>query len=354
MADNPKAFCPECDEQVAQPEGLDRRDFLRTVSGQAAVAALSAGGLVAATPRLLADAPTPTADRVPRPAEALVRELYSGLSFEQRQQVVLPWNHGAGPGRTATRLRMYNGPINQRIGAVFTPSQRELIDRILRAISADDNGHRQLTRNGNFEAGGAMQGCGVNFFGNPLADGPFAWVFAGHHLTVRVDGNSAPDAAFGGPIFYGHGEHGYSPRNLFFYQTRAVLSVFEALSERQRQQAVISGSPGENEPSVRFRPAGQTRPGINSGDLSPDQRRLVEQVMRSVLSPFRQEDADEVMQLIRRNGGLERINLAFYEDRRVRDGQRWHFWRLEGPGFVWNYRVLPHVHTYVNIAGART
>ena len=30
--------------------------------------------------------------------------------------------------------------------------------------------------------------------------------------------------------------------------------------------------------------------------------------------------------------------------------QRWHFWRLEGPGFVWNYRVLPHVHTYVNIA----
>ena len=27
----------------------------------------------------------------------------------------------------------------------------------------------------------------------------------------------------------------------------------------------------------------------------------------------------------------------------------WRFWRLEGPGFVWNYRVLPHVHTFVNI-----
>ena len=29
------------------------------------------------------------------------------------------------------------------------------------------------------------------------------------------------------------------------------------------------------------------------------------------------------------------------------------FWRLEGPGFVWNFRVLPHVHTFVNIALAQ-
>ena len=42
--------------------------------------------------------------------------------------------------------------------------------------------------------------------------------------------------------------------------------------------------------------------------------------------------------------------LAFYQDRRMKDEKHWHFWRLEGPGFVWNYRVLPHVHTYVNIS----
>jgi hypothetical protein len=34
----------------------------------------------------------------------------------------------------------------------------------------------------------------------------------------------------------------------------------------------------------------------------------------------------------------------------VDDKEPWHFWRLEGPGFVWNYRVLEHVHTYVNIS----
>ena len=84
--------------------------------------------------------------------------------------------------------------------------------------------------------------------------------------------------------------------------------------------------------------------------MTTDQRNLVRSVMRSVLSPYRREDADEVMELVGRNGGMERIHVAFYRDQGTTDNHRWHFWRLEGPGFVWNYRVLPHVHTYVNIA----
>ena len=59
---------------------------------------------------------------------------------------------------------------------------------------------------------------------------------------------------------------------------------------------------------------------------------------------------DEVMKIITETGGMDKIQLAFYPDKAMRDTQPWHFWRLEGPGFVWNYRVLPHVHTYVNIS----
>ena len=47
----------------------------------------------------------------------------------------------------------------------------------------------------------------------------------------------------------------------------------------------------------------------------------------------------KAMDLLRRNGGLERIHIAFYRDPGTNDNHRWHFWRLEGPGFVWNYRV---------------
>src|SRR5262249_61335213 len=102
-------------------------------------------------------------------------------------------------------------------------------------------------------------------FGDPTTDQPFAWVFTGHHLTVRCDGNSEPGAAFGGPMYYGHSPDGYSQRNVFFYQTRSVLSVFDALSERQRALAVVRGTPGGQEPAGRFRPAGLAKPGISFG-----------------------------------------------------------------------------------------
>ena len=123
---------------------------------------------------------------------------------------------------------------------------------------------------------------------------------------------------------------------------------YDSLTEAQRRSAVLVGStPGEGARSIQFR---RQYPGLPAEDLTADQRRLVESVMREILSPYRREDVDEVMTLIRRNGGLERLHLAFYRDRAATDNTRWHFWRLEGPGFVWNYRVLPHVHCYVNVA----
>jgi hypothetical protein len=187
-------------------------------------------------------------------------------------------------------------------------------------------------------------------FGELVWGKKFAFVFSGHHLTIRCPGTSEEGAAFGGPMFYGHSPNGYSERNVFNYQTKSVLSVFEALSEEQRKKAVMQHNPGEGESSVRFRAADQAKPGIGYGDLTKDQRQLVETVMRDVLSPYRKEDADEVMKIVKVNGGLEKLHLGFYQDAGATDNQRWHFWRLEGPGFVWNYRVLPHVHTYVNIS----
>ncbi len=342
MFPNDKPSCPECNE----PSTLDRRGFMRTVGGTATV--IAAGSVVAKAPRVWADAQPAPANHAAKPAEALVQELYTGLSDEQKRQVVMPWNHGAGANQLPTRMRMYNAPINtHRIGTAYTPAQQELVERILRSISSDEDGYRKITRGGTFDGSRSLQGCGAYIFGDPTNQRQFAWVFAGHHLTVRCDGNSEPDTAFGGPMYYGHSPNGYSNRNIFYYQTRSVLSVFDSLTEAQRRQAIVQGTPGELEPSVRFRPSGF--PGISNADLTIDQRRLVESVMRDVLSPFRGQDADEVMQIVRRNGGLERIHLAFYRDNGATDNN-WHFWRLEGPGFVWNYRVLPHVHTYVNVA----
>jgi hypothetical protein len=246
---------------------------------------------------------------------------------------------------------MYNAPFRDKnIGQMYNQQQQELVERILRSISSGEEGYRRITRNGTFDGSHSLQGCGAYIFGNPMNGERFSWVFMGHHLTVRCDGNSEPGAAFGGPMYYGHSPDGYSARNVFNYQTQRVRELYDALSEQQRRTAVVTGSPGEQERSVQFR---DQHPGLQASELTADQKRLVEAVMRDILQPYRREDADEVMQIVRQNGGLERIHLAFYKDAGSNDDTRWHFWRLEGPGFVWNYRVLPHVHTFVNIA-ART
>jgi Protein of unknown function (DUF3500) len=337
MFEMQKPNCPDCNDS----EGLDRRGFIGTGVG------LLAAGAIASVPATVRAQPAAAQPAQParqaKPAEAMIQELYSGMTDEQKRTLVFPWND-------ARRRGMFNAAFGRKINESYTAAQQDLNQRILRSIASSDEGYTKLTRNGTFDGSNSFGNCGAYIFGSPANGGQYAWVFAGHHITVRCDGNSEANAAFGGPMYYGHSPDGYSSRNCFFYQTRSVLSVFDALNENQRRAAVVVGTPGELEASIRFRAAGEAHPGIAGRDLSADQKRLIESVMRDVLSPYRQEDTDEVMQIVRDNGGMDRIHLAFYRDRGATDTSRWHFWRLEGPGFVWNYRVLPHVHTYVNIA----
>lgn len=322
--------CPECTGHFAPTH---RRGFLRAVGASAAT--LVVGGVARAEAR-----------KAP-PAEDLVRELFATLSEEQKKTVVMPWDHKLKGSALPTRLGMYNAPIEgKKIAAQYTKSQQDLLDKIFRGICAEGDGYKRLSRGGNFDASGAFTNIGAHIFGDPTDKKQFSLVFAGHHLTIRCDGNSEPNAAFGGPMYYGHTPDGWSDDNIFFYQTKAVKEVFDSLSEKQRTAASIDGTPGELMKSVEFR---KKFPGLHISELSKDQKALVEKTMRELLSPFRKEDGDEVMDILKATGGLEKINLAFYFEE-FGDAKQWHFWRLEGPGFVWNFRVLPHVHTYVNIA----
>jgi len=347
MADHQHDFCPDCEEGELELNGLDRRSFIRAAgTGFAAVAGSSAVVLPRQT---LAEKPKPKA----KPAEALIRELHATLSDEQKKELVLPWDHGASKNNRRrsrpSRLRTYNRALlGKRIADHYTKPQQELVKKILRSILSSDEAYERITRYGKWDNSRSFDGNGAVIFGDPTGK-KFAWVFAGHHLTVRCDGNSEPNAAFGGPMYYGPIANGYSARNVYYYQTKRVQTVFDALDAKQQKQAIAARNPGDRERGIQFPPKDAPKPGIAFAELHKDQQKLVETVMRELLGPFRKEDGDEVMQIIKANGGMEKIHLAFYEDRRMKDKQRWHFWRLEGPGFIWNYRVLPHVHCYVNI-----
>ncbi|MFO0845557.1 MAG: DUF3500 domain-containing protein [Gemmataceae bacterium] len=341
MSEFASPHCPECDEAFDFPEPIARRDFLLAAGGALAYA------LTGATARAAAPAV-----RKPRPAEDLIRELHASLSEAQKGRVVKPYDHRAAKETRPTRLGMFNQAIDKiTIQDSYTRPQQELVERIVKSMCSGDEGYRQISRLGTWDASKSFGNCGALIFGDPTPGQKFAFVFSGHHLTLRCDGDSEEGAAFGGPVYYGHTPHGYSRGNCFNYQTRSVQKLYKALDERQRVQATVKpGNPGEMDPSVKFKAKASDRPGLPYEDLSKDQRALAEEVMRTVLSPYRQEDVDEVMAVVKRNGGMEQIKLAFYPEDLTDEKEPWHFWRLEGPWFVWNYRVLPHVHTYVNIS----
>lgn len=334
--------CPEC----VSGSPLDRREFLRVLGTTTATAAVAGTTLT-----LLQKARAARVARQ-REAEALVFELYRTLDTDQKKKVVRPWDTRTPAGRPA-RLMTHNAAVDKDtvIGLGYDRKQVELLRRIFRAISNGEDGYRKLSRNNKFDNSGDFENIGAVIYGEPAEGQKFSLVFSGHHLTVRCDGDSEEKTAFGGPLYYGHSPSGYSPTNVFYSQTRIVTELYEALDPQQRKTAVRPGQWRDEHGTMKTPAKGDRPPGLSLADLTADQKTLVEQVMRELISPYRREDGDEVMELVKANGGLDAIHLAFYQEGQTSAKEPWTFWRLEGPGFVWSFRALPHIHTFVYVRG---
>lgn len=335
--------CPECDHGPQAEPVLGRRDFIRVLGTSAA--AVAVGGL---TPLQRA-----TAARAEKQAQAesLVFELAGTLSADQKKKLVLPWDHKAGNQPLPARLMTANAPVGKSvIGLEYDRKQVELLDRIFRSIANGDEGYRQLSRGGNFDNSGDFESIGALIYGDPAPGKKFSLVFAGHHITVRCDGNSEEATAFGGPLYYGHSPSGYARTNVFYNQTKSSNEVFASLSAEQKKVAVKPGKWMDGVNTVKLPKPGAELPGLAFADMTKDQKGLVEGVMRELLSPYRKEDGDEVMEIIKATGGMDKLRMAFYQEGMNSAKEPWTYWRLEGPGFVWSFRALPHIHTFVNIS----
>ncbi|MBA4191730.1 MAG: hypothetical protein C0467_27435 [Planctomycetaceae bacterium] len=329
--------CPDC----VSPPAIGRRDFIRVLSTSAA--ALAIGGL---TP--LQKARAARAEKQAQ-AEALVFELYKSMDGDQKKKLVLPWDAG-GKGGLPARLHTVNAPVGKSvIGLEYDKKQTELLDRIFRSICNGEEGYKRLSRNGKFDNSGSFESSGALIYGEPVEGKKFSLVFASHHLTLRVDGNSEEATAFGGPLYYGHSPSGYATTNVFHSQTKIVTELHNALDEKQRKVAVMPGKWMDEHGKMKV-PGKDTKvPGLSFAELAKDQKELTEKVMKELVSPYRKEDGDEVLEIIKANGGFEKLSIAFYQEGKTSDKEPWTYWRLEGPGFVWSLRALPHIHTFVNI-----
>lgn len=314
--------CPDCTDEVS------RRKFVQTTAtAVAAGSVLGAGSLASA-------APTPKSH-----AETVVTEFYKTLSAKQKKAICFKFDH---PKRKIINAnwRVTKPQIEDDF---FSNEQRELLKKIVQHVTSKD-GYERLSQQMEDDYGGlGSYSCAV--FGTP-GTGEFQWLLTGRHLTLRADGDSVKNVAFGGPIVYGHGESDVKD-NLFYYQTKKANEVFAALDPKHRKKALLQKAPREN--AVPIQGDGAKYPGLAVGELSSDQQDLVEKVIKVILAPYRTEDVDEALAILKKGGGLQKLHMAFYKQGDIGKDMVWDIWRLEGPSFVWHFRGAPHVHTYVNI-----
>jgi len=321
--------CSDCEN------GFTRRRFLQT-TGNVALAGV-AGSLLIPQAGVFA-APTKAST-----AETAVGRFYQSLSEQQRGTICFPFTD---PQRQNISANWH--VTKPTIGDDFyTADQRSLISEIVKGVTSED-GYERLLKQMEADDGG-INFYSVAVFGEP-GKGPFEWEITGRHLTLRADGDSVDKAAFGGPIVYGHGEEDPA-ENLFHYQTKSTDEVFRSLSAEQSKLALIEQAPKES--VVPIQGPNGAFPGIPVGKLSGDQRKLVSDTLTILLAPYRKEDVDEAMQILKDSGGVESLHMAFYRQGDLKDDRVWDIWRIEGPSFVWHFRGAPHVHAYINIGGAK-
>jgi hypothetical protein len=343
----PQHSCSDCDGSGFP---VTRREFVRVVGTTAAVAAAAplASGL--------------RAESFPQGApESLVKKLYDTLSTAQREEICFPWDHVDDRGLLRTHVSNnwnITEPSKLNVGgAFFSADQQNLIREIFLGLYNRD-WHERILKQLKDDAGGYGKSQTIAIFGTP-GTGHFEFVMTGRHLTIRCDGDSAEHVAFGGPIFYGHAASGFDekvghPGNVYWLQAQKANKLFQMLDGKQRAQALVEVAPRESE--VEFRGKEGKITGLPISELSADQKAHAQEVLQTLLEPYRQSDRTEAVKLLEKQGGLDGCKLSFY--RKASDGSsldlgddgEWDVWRLEGPAFVWHFRGVPHVHVWVNVA----
>ena len=258
MSDNPRSDCPDCGD-----ESLSRRDFVRRVTGAAV-----AGGLLplAASARTALRQPVEVVGRRDRRQAVLRhpdRRAEEGHLLPVRPRPPQQDQRQLGDHQADDRGVLHQGPA----GAPRTRSPA--------ASSAPTATTGSRSRWTTTPAGSAQYHVAV--FGTP-GSGQFEWELTGRHVTLRADGDSVANAAFGGPIVYGHGAGDGKkglPGNVFYYQTQKANEVFKALDGKQRDAALVAKAPKETAVLVqgelgplprprRRRAVGATRRGSSS------------------------------------------------------------------------------------------
>ncbi len=320
---------------------INRRDFIRTVS---AAGIATAGGN-------LANAAIDTS----KPAETAVKGLFESLTEAQRKEICFDWDHKDASRGLLRTFVSNNWQITKPHirSEYYSKKQQDIIHDIFKGLVNPDwysKFLKQLKDDTNGKEWGADQSIAI--FGKP-GSGKFEFVMTGRHMTLRADGNSEEQMAFGGPIFYGHAADTFNEGadhkgNIFWPQALKANKVYQLLSDEQRKIALVDKTPPEA--AVGFQGKEGKFSGIAVSKLDSTQKKELQGVLSGLVEPFRKDDQNAALNCLAKQGGLDGCTLTFFKQGDIGQDGVWDNWRLEGPSFVWYFRGSPHVHVWVNIA----
>jgi hypothetical protein len=189
-----------------------------------------------------------------------------------------------------------------------------------------------------------------SIFGTPSANDPWGWRVEGHHISLQftvVKGELVSNT----PLFFGanpaevrEGER-KGLRALAGEEDRG-RELVAALDEKQRAVAIFDKTAPGDIITMNIRKADPLKPeGIAAGQLTKQQKSLLEKLLDEYLSRMPQDIADERSKKLRLYG-FDKIHFAWAGG--VNKGDP-HYYRIQGPTFLVEYddtqNNANHIHS---------
>lgn len=190
----------------------------------------------------------------------------------------------------------------------------------------------------------------ISIFGTPAAKGTWGWRLEGHHISLNfviTDGkvtSSTPEffGANPGTIDAGVGR----TLRVLGPEEDIARQILKACNDEQKALVLQDTTapreirnPGEAQPS-------QTPPvGLAASDMSPDQRKLLSQLLDEYLKNLDPQITDERRAAINK-AGINKIYFAWWGQE---EQHQPHYYRVQGPTFLIEYNNVQnnanHVHS---------
>jgi hypothetical protein len=259
------------------PDGTDRRDLSR----RDFVKTVGTAALAATVPPSAHHASRPRQGRVRPARRGRRRPLLPSLRDDQRRRICFPFDH---PKRSQVQNNW--AVVEPTIGDM-TSEQQALCAEVFQNLCSED-GRERFSKQMQDDYGG-FENYHVAVFGEPGPASRLEWVLTGRHLTLRADGRERRRHGLRRPDLLRARRRRPHPRGPGTRTTSGGIRAsrqpdFRHPRRRPAHAGLISQARAD-----AARSAGSGRrlgdPGLAVGELDPQQKRMVQQLLKDLTAP---------------------------------------------------------------------